>query len=102
MIKAAFTWDRSVWNRYEIRRDKPCVYTGSGGSGMDRIYHLVPNGPSCEGDYLHNWTHLVPDGRLCGTVPSHLEPFPCEQNGSVPQRIRTTADPIPNGSEDPV
>ena len=58
MIKAAFTWDRSVWNRYEIRTDKPCAYTGPGGSGMDRIYHLVPIGSSCEGDPM--WNRTVP------------------------------------------
>ena len=35
----------SVWNRYEIGTDKPYVYTGSGGSGTDRICYLVPEGP---------------------------------------------------------
>ena len=37
-------WTGSVWNQYEIGTDKPCVYTGPGGSGMDRICYLVPNG----------------------------------------------------------
>ena len=35
----------SVWNRYEIGTDKPCIYTGHGGSGTDRICYLVPMGP---------------------------------------------------------
>ena len=39
----------SVWNRYEIGTDKPCVYTGPGGSGTDRICYLVLNGSTYEG-----------------------------------------------------
>ena len=31
-----------IWNRYEIGTDKPCVYTGPGGSDTDRICYLVP------------------------------------------------------------
>ena len=48
----------SVWNRYEIGTDKPCVYTGPGESGMDRICYLVPTGSTYEGDPM--WTRTVP------------------------------------------
>ena len=48
----------SVWNRYEIGRDKPWVYTGPGGSGTDRIGYLVPNGSTYEGDPM--WNRTVP------------------------------------------
>ena len=48
----------SVWNRYEIDTDKPCFYTGPGGSGTDRICYLVPNGSTYEGDPL--WNRTVP------------------------------------------
>ena len=41
-LKAAFT--RSVWNRYEIGTDKPCVYAGTDGSGTDWICYTLPNG----------------------------------------------------------
>ena len=34
----------SVWNRYKIGANKPCVYTETGGSGTDRICYLVPHG----------------------------------------------------------
>ena len=47
-----------VWNRHEIGTDKPCVYTGPGGSGTDRICFLVPNGPTYEGDPM--WNRTVP------------------------------------------
>ena len=40
----------SVWNQYNIGTDKPCVYTGPGGSGTDRICYPVPNGSTYEGD----------------------------------------------------
>ena len=46
----------SVWNRYEIGTDKPCVYMGPGGSGTDWIYYLVPNGSTYEGDPMWNRT----------------------------------------------
>ena len=46
----------SVWNRYEIGTDKPCDYTGSGGTGTDRICHLAPNGSTYEGDPMRNRT----------------------------------------------
>ena len=52
--KAAFTWDRIRWNRYEIGTDKPCVYTGPRGSGTDRISYLVLNGSTCEDDPMWN------------------------------------------------
>ena len=48
----------SVWNRYEIGVDKPCVYTGPGGSGTDRICYLVPSGSTYEGDPI--WNRTVP------------------------------------------
>ena len=46
----------SVWNWYEIGTDKPCVYTGPGGSGTDRIWYLVPNWSTYEGDPMWNRT----------------------------------------------
>ena len=67
----------SVWNtRYEIGTDKSCVYMGPGGSGMDRICYLVPNGSTYEGDPMWNRTVQV-------------------LNRSRVSRV----DPIPNGSE---
>ena len=48
----------SVWNRYEIGTDKPCVCTGPDGSGTDRICYLVPNGFTNEGDPV--WNRTVP------------------------------------------
>ena len=48
----------SVWNRYEIGKGKPCVYTGPGGSGKDRIAYLIPNGFTYEGDPI--WNRTVP------------------------------------------
>ena len=48
----------SVWNRYEIGTDKPCVYTGPGGSGTDRISYLSPNGSTYECDPM--WNRTVP------------------------------------------
>ena len=66
----------SVWNRYEIGTDKPCVYTGTGKSGTDRICYLVPNGSTYEGDPMWN-----------RTVPVY--------NWSRVNRV----DPIPNGFE---
>ena len=71
----------SIWNRYEIGKDKPCVYTGPGGSGTDRICYLVPNGSTYKGDPIWN-----------RTVPVVQGPVQTEW-------IRTTVDPIPNGSE---
>ena len=44
----------SVWNRYKIGTEKPCVYTGPGGSGTDRICYLLPNGSTYEGDPMCN------------------------------------------------
>ena len=48
----------TVWNRYEIGKDKPSAYTGPGGSGTDRICYLVPNGSTYEGDPM--WNRTVP------------------------------------------
>ena len=47
----------SVWDRYEIGTDKPCVYTGPGGSSTDWICYLEPNGSTYEGDPMckANW-----------------------------------------------
>ena len=56
--------------------DKPCVYTGPGGSGTDGIRYLVPNGSTYEGDPM--WNHSI-----------------SVQNRSGVNRV----DPIPNGSE---
>ena len=66
----------SVWDRYKIGPDKPCVYTGPGGFGTDRICYLVPNGSTYEGDPL--WNSTVPVQNL--------------------YRVNRV-DPIPNGSE---
>ena len=49
-------WAESVWNRYEIGTDKPCVYMRPGGSGTNRICYLVPNGSTCESDPIWNCT----------------------------------------------
>ena len=46
----------SVWNRYEIGTDKPCVYTGPSGTGTDRISYLVPIVSTYEGDPMRNRT----------------------------------------------
>ena len=46
----------SVWNRYEIGTDKPCVYTEPGVSSTDRICYLVPNGSTYEADPVWNCT----------------------------------------------
>ena len=70
----------SVWNRYEIGTDKPCVYTGPGGSGTDRICYLVLNGSTYEGDPM--WNRTVPvwnRSRVNG-----VDPY---QSGSDPKRI---------------
>ena len=45
-----FHGNKLFWNRYEIGTDKPCVYTGPGTFGTDRIRYLVPNGSTYEGD----------------------------------------------------
>ena len=46
-------------SKYEIGTDKPCVYTGTGGSGTDRVRYLVPNGSTYEGDPMWNSVVLV-------------------------------------------
>ena len=46
----------SVCNRYEIDRDKPCIYTGSGRSALDRFFYPVPNGFTCQSDPVWNCT----------------------------------------------
>ena len=74
-IKAAFTWDR-----YEIATDKPCVYTGSGGSGTDRICYLVPNGSTYEGDPI--WNRTVPVSNR--SRANRVDPY---HSGSYPKRI---------------
>ena len=48
----------SAWNRYEIGTDKPCVYTGPGGSCTDRIRYLVPTGTTYEGNPM--WNRTIP------------------------------------------
>ena len=66
----------SVWDRYEIGTDKPCVYTGPGGSGTDRICYLVPDESTYKGDPM--WNRTVPGSR--------------KQSGSVPESIRSQTD----------
>ena len=71
---------RSLWIRYEIGTDKACVYVGPAGSGTGRIFYLVPNGSTNEGNLI--WNRTVP-----------------VSNPSRVNRVRTTVDRIPNGSE---
>ena len=69
----------SVWNRYEIGTDKPCVYTGPcGGSGMVWICCLAPNGSSYKGDPV--WNRTVP----VSNRPLVMDPY---QSGSDPKWI---------------
>ena len=85
-LRQRLHWTGSVWNRYEIGTDKPCVYTRPGGSGTDRICCLVPNGSTYEGDPI--WNHFVPVLNR-----SHVNRVdPCH-SGSDPKRIWTY--PIP-------
>ena len=44
--------NRSDWNWYEIGTDKLCVYVGPGGSSMNQICYLVPNGSTYESDTI--------------------------------------------------
>ena len=71
----------SVWNRYEIGTEKPCVCTGPVGSGTDRICFLVPNGSTYEVDPIWNRT------------------VPVSNRTRVNRVVCTTVDPVPNGSE---
>ena len=68
-----------VWNRYEIGTDKPCVYTGPGGSGTKQILHLVPNG-STKDDLI--WNRTVPVSNRSRV--NRVDPY---HNGSDPERI---------------
>ena len=68
---------RSVWSRYEIGTNKPCVYTVPGGSDRDRICYLVPNGSIYEGDPI--WNRTVPvlnRSRVNRVAPYHRGPIP--------------------------
>ena len=65
---------------YEIGTDESCVYTGSGGSGTDRICYLVPNGSTCDGDPM--WNCTVPVWNLSRV--NRVDPY---QSGSDPKRI---------------
>ena len=64
----------SVSNRYGIGTDKPCVYTGPGGSSTDRICSLVPDGSTYEGDSM--WT--------CRSLVNRVDPY---QSRSDSKRI---------------
>ena len=70
----------SVWNRYEIGTDTPCVYTGPGGSGTDRICYLVPNGSTYEGDPIRKFTVPVSNRSRVNKVDLY-------HSGSDPKRI---------------
>ena len=70
----------SVWNWHEISTDKPCVYTGPGGSGTDRICYLVPNGSTYEGDLI--WNRTVPVSNRSRV--NRVDPY---HSGSDPKRI---------------
>ena len=48
----------SVWNRYEIGTDKPCIYREPGESSTNQLCYLVPNGSTYEGDPI--WNRIVP------------------------------------------
>ena len=76
----------SVWNRYGMGTDKPCICTGPGGSGNNRICHLVPHGSTYEGD--PTWNRTVPVSNR--PRANRLDPYP---SGSNPKRIWTY--PIP-------
>ena len=73
-------WTGSVWNWYDIGPDKPCVYTGPGGFGTDRICSLVPNRSTYEGDPLWNSTAPVQNRYRVNRVYPY-------QGGSDPKRI---------------
>ena len=72
----------SIWNRYEIGSDKPCVYMGLGGSGTDRIYYLVPNDSTHEGDPV--WNRTVPVSNRSRV--NRMDPY---HSGSDPKWIWT-------------
>ena len=59
--------------------DKPCIYTGNGGSGTDRIY-LVPNGSTYEGDPVWNCTVPVLNRSRVNRVDQY-------HSGSDPKQI---------------
>ena len=69
----------SFWNRYEIGTDKPCVYTGLGGSGTDRICYWYQIDPLMKVTYVEPYR-------------SSLEPVPCKQSGFVPEWVRSQTD----------
>ena len=46
----------SVWNRYKIGTDKPCVYTLPGRSTLNRFSYPVPNGFTCQSNPVSNCT----------------------------------------------
>ena len=72
----------SVWNRYQIGTDKPCVNTGPGGSGKDRICYLVPNGSTYEGDPMWNRTVPVQNLSRVNRVDRYQSgyPIPCKRS----------------------
>ena len=72
----------SVWNRYEIGTDKPCVYTGTDGSGTDWICCVVPNGSTYEGDPV--WNRTIPVSNRSRV--NRVDPY---HSGSDPKRIWT-------------
>ena len=80
ILRQRLHWTGSVWNRYEIGTDKPCVYTGPGGPGTDRICYLVPNGSTYKGDPI--WSHTVPISNWSRV--NRIDPY---HSGSDPKRI---------------
>ena len=68
----------SVWNRYEIGTDKPCVYTRPGGSGTDRICYLVPNESTYEGEGDPMWNRTVPTQTKW--IRTRVDPIPCKRS----------------------
>ena len=72
---------RSIWNLCEICTViQHCVYTGHGGSSMDQICYLVPNGSTYVGDHIWNRTISV----LKQSLANRVDPY---HGGSDPKRI---------------
>ena len=53
-IKAASQETGSVWSRYGIGIDEPCVYTGPDRSALDGCSYPVPNGFTFESGSVWN------------------------------------------------
>ena len=69
----------SVRNRWEIDRDKPCLYTGPGRSALDQLSYHVPNVFTCESDPV--WNRII-----LGCYQAHVNTSQAKlhQSGSYP------------------